>query len=187
MSKPIVIPTREEVLSLLEQNSLTTNTGLRNRAAIALMAFCGLRISEVLDLERKSVDFEKQTLQILNSKFGKSRILAFNAQTGAILTAWRERAAAKGIKSQYFVSTLQGKHMKTAYFRELLPRLCEKGGLPRMHCHLLRHYYAVNLLNSGATLVHIMQALGHSNLSVSSRYLNHINKEELLEFLRGVE
>jgi site-specific recombinase XerD len=62
----------------------------------------------------------------------------------------------------------------------MLKRLSNRAGLKRRaHLHALRHTHAVELVREGAPLPEVQAQLGHSSLSVTSRYLAHVTPEDL--------
>ena len=79
--------------------------------------------------------------------------------------------------------TLKGKRVSAAYVRALLPRLARKAGIEkRVHAHGLRRTHAAELAREGVPLNVISRQLGHSNVSTTSRYLDHVAP---LEVVRG--
>ncbi len=62
----------------------------------------------------------------------------------------------------------------------MFKRLARRAGLQRrVHPHALRHTHAIEWLREGATLPEVQAQLGHSSLSVTSRYLAHVTPEDL--------
>ena len=56
-----------------------------------------------------------------------------------------------------------------------------------MHCHALRHAFAVELEREGATVSAIRDLLGHSSASVTDRYLRRLGAGEAVDFARSRE
>ena len=62
----------------------------------------------------------------------------------------------------------------------MLKRLARRAGIrSRVHLHGLRHTHAVELVREGAPLPEVQARLGHSSLSVTSRYRAHVTPEDL--------
>jgi len=75
-----------------------------------------------------------------------------------------------------------------SYVRAMLPRLAQRAGMEkRVHPHGLRHTHAAELAQERFPVNLIQQQLGHANLSVSSRYLDHIAPQERVEALKARE
>jgi integrase len=79
-----------------------------------------------------------------------------------------------------------GQPLEQAYIRALLPRLAKKAGIAkRVHAHGLRHSHAFELANERVPMHVIQQQLGHSNLSITSRYISHLGSSEVVEAMRN--
>jgi site-specific recombinase XerD len=179
--------TQDEVKSLLRTCSQRAVSGVRNRALIVVLYRAGLRISEALALMQKDLDAKAGTVRVLHGKGDKSRVVGLDAGAWAIVQLWLDRRAAAGISSRAPVfCTLQGKSMKTAYVRKLLPRLARKAGIERrVHAHGLRHTHAYELACEG-TPIHIIQSqLGHSNTATTARYISHLNPSMVIETMKS--
>lgn len=184
---PAEIYSRDEVLALLAACSRRGPTGIRNRALLAVMWRCGLRIAEALALKPADVDASSGTVRVLLGKGSKARTVGVDAQTLDTLAAWvgvRKKLGAgpsQPLFCQITTGSVGGK-IDQSYVRHLLPRLAAKAGVAkRVHAHGLRHTHAVELLREGFNPVVIQGALGHSNLSVTNAYLAHLNPREVVD------
>jgi integrase/recombinase XerD len=84
------------------------------------------------------------------------------------------------------ICTLDGGAVRQDYVRHLLPRLARRAGIEkRVHCHALRHAYAVELEREGATLSTIRDLLGHSSAATTDRYLRRLGASDAVEFARA--
>ena len=79
----------EEVLNLLKQPSKRYPTGLRNKAIMSLMLHCGLRLSEVVDLNPGNINLTKGKLRVEYGKGKKDRDLAIPDYLTDLLDTWR--------------------------------------------------------------------------------------------------
>ena len=104
----------------------------------------------------------------------------------AYLSRWLERRNKLGINGRAPVfCTLNGKPLKQAYIRSLLPRLAQKAGIEkRVHAHGLRHTHAAELAQERIPVNVIQQQLGHANLAVTSTYLAHIAPQQLIDTMK---
>ena len=112
-------------------------TGVRNRALIAVLWRCGLRISEALQLELRDVDLQAGTVRVRHGKGDRSRTVGLDEQTTALMARWldRRRKLGAGARAPIFC-TLQGGRLDSSYVRRLLPRLARKAGIDRrVHAH----------------------------------------------------
>jgi site-specific recombinase XerD len=179
--------TEAEVVALLHACSSRAPTGIRNRALIAVMWRSGLRVGEALTLELRDVNLDTGTIRIRFAKGGKSRTVGVDEQTGALIARWidRRRALTVGARSSVFC-TLDGGRLNDSYVRRLLPRLASKAGIEkRVHPHGLRHTYAAELVREGVPVNVIRDALGHSNLAVTDRYLRDVAPIQVIDTMRA--
>ena len=148
---------------------------------------CGLRISEALALELRDVDLEAGTLRVRHGKGDKSRTVGLDEQTGALLARWldRRRGLGPGARAPIFC-TLRGGRMDPSYVRHLLPRLAGRANIVRrVHAHGLRHTYAAELARERTPINVIRDALGHTSLAVTDRYLRDVAPMHVIEAMRA--
>jgi len=176
-----------EAIALIKACSTRAPTGVRNRALIAVLWRCGLRISEALALELRDVDLEAGTVRVRHGKGDKSRTVGIDEQTAALLARWldRRRQLSPGARAPIFC-TLAGRRLDTSYVRRLLPRLAAKAGIDRRgHAHGLRHTYASELAREGTAINVIRDALGHTSLAVTDRYLRDVAPTHVIDTMRA--
>ncbi len=179
--------TEPEAIALIKACSQRAPTGIRNRALIAVLWRCGLRISEALALELRDVDLEASTLRVRHGKGDRSRTVGLDEQTSALLARWldRRRRLNPGARAPVFC-TLKSGRLDTSYVRRLLPRLAHKAGVDRrVHAHGLRHTYAAELAREHTPINVIRDALGHTTLSVTDRYLRDVAPMHVIETMRA--
>ena len=185
---------------LLDQASAGSATGRRNRAMMAAMFYCGLRVSEVVGLRARDLDLEGRELRVLNGKGGRERVVPVPHPAAELLGAWAE---ARPDSANLFSTVSEGDQrragdrLSTRYVHAMVKRLAERAGGTRtkpdvqnklsraererevpIWPHVLRHSYATRLNNNGVGLREIQQLLGHSSLETTARYL-HDRPEEV--------
>ncbi len=137
----------------------------RNRRAIFLMLFAGLRISEVAAPRWRDVDLEGASLMVRQGKGGKDRCVPIHpillGELHAAPSHYRSFAVAGG-KDGHQLSPKSLAHI----FEIWLP----KRGL-RISTHQLRHTFATELLKHKGDLRHIQELLGHESLETTQGYL----------------
>ena len=182
---PTEILPAHEIAKLIGACSRVSRTGLRNRALIVVLWRGGLRISEALDLELRDIDLARCTLNVRHGKGNKNRMVAIDASAAAVLQQWlTKRSKIKALNrpggGQHVFCTLHGTRLLTAYVRILLPRLAVAAGVERrVHAHQLRHSFAVEMLYERIPMTFIQKSLGHTQLSTTSRYLEHVTDPDL--------
>jgi integrase/recombinase XerD len=163
------IPPWDEVERLLK-----ATTRQRDRLALMLMAFCGLRVSEVVGLECRHCDFSRRQLFLARCKGDKDRVVPMPDFLAGPLRAW----VAGRTSGPFFRSRQGGGRMTTRALQLVLKRVAQAAKLPGAdkprgwHPHLLRHEAATRWLENGATLYEVKELLGHSSVAVTERYLH---------------
>jgi integrase len=178
--------TPEELQLVLAANNKGL-TGDRNRALIVIGWRAGLRISEALALKLTDLNAQQQTLRVLHGKGNKARTVGLDGAAWAVLHQWIARRDAAGLPATSpLFCTETGGQLSDRYVRDLLPRLARAAKIDkRCHFHGLRHTMAFELASEGVPMHVIQQQLGHSNLAVTSRYINHLNPAETIARMKA--
>lgn len=146
----------------------------RDRLAILLMWYAGLRLSEACHVEWRAVDLDMGTLTVVMGKGRKSRVLPLHLRLAAALDAVpvAQRIGAV-LKPQHDKRTKRAK--RTTYVSPKTIFHAFDRDLPAfgLHIspHMLRHSFAIGLLRNGADLRSIQKLLGHASLATTERYL----------------
>jgi len=137
----------------------------RNRRAVLLMLFAGLRISEVAALRWREVDLEAGVLLVIDGKGGKDRSVPIHPTL---------RSELERVETPRPTWAVAGRQDNTPMNQKSLAHLFERW-LPdydlQISAHRLRHSFATELLRNGADLRAIQELLGHSSLETTQRYL----------------
>src|SRR4030042_4768822 len=117
-----VILEPEEAQNLLKQPNKRYPTGLRNKAMMALMLHCGLRISEVVNLRPGNINLTKGKLRVESGKGNKDRDLAIPEYLTDLFDSWRKKRP----ESSFFFSTLKGRKLSDRYIQQMVKRYAHK-------------------------------------------------------------
>jgi integrase len=121
---------------------------------IGLLAVSGLRVGEILRLDRGDVDFESGMLIVRNSKAGKSRVVPLHPTSAERLLAYateRDALFPEPVAPSFFISTA-GTRLLSSNLNTVFGKMLERAGLPprsgRKGPRLadLRHSFAVSTL-----------------------------------------
>lgn len=179
---------REEIEVMLDELvARGTVSAARDHALIVVLWRAGLRVSEALALMPYDVDLANRTIRVLHGKGDRPRTVGIDEGTAREIEAWLEvrRAWIPPADAPLFGSRF-GTEMSSASVRQMLPVLAADAGvLRRVHPHIFRHTYAVELVREGVPLPHIQRLLGHRSLSVTATYLASIAPEEALGSVRN--
>ena len=169
---PLTVHQVRKLFRLLAQNR--TPLGLRNYAIFAVMLGCGLRRSEVADLNIGHYDREKRTLFVAQGKGNKSRTVYLPDWVQVTIEDWVE---ARTDESGFLFCTVKrGGHAHTGnpingeLVYSLVKRYFKELGLPTVTPHDLRRTYITRLLDQGADLNTVRQMAGHSDISTTVIY-----------------
>lgn len=154
----------------------------RNRAIIETLYGCGLRVSELCDLQMSRVDFANSYM-IVTGKGTKQRLVPMSPFTARSLRLYIDGARTRvmpqrGAEGTVFLSR-RGKPMSRImvfYIVRDLARAC--GILKHVSPHTLRHSFATHLLEGGANLRAIQMMLGHESIATTEIYL-HVDSTRL--------
>ena len=175
----------EEIDRLLRACSKRAPSGRRNRALIATLWRCGLRLGEALALTPKDVDLQEFAIRVQRGKTGQ-RVVGLDLSTALLIDQWLVSRRKLRISSQRpLFCTLSGQPIDQSYVRHLLPRLAKKAGIERrVHSHGFRHRYATDLIREGADLMTVRDLLGHASAATTQVYLSRIGASGAVEFAR---
>lgn len=188
---PIEVLTSTEAKQLIDACSTRGASGVRNAALLALLYRSGLRIGEALALKPKDVDEASCTVRVLHGKGDKARTVAVDDIACKYLTRWMERRRSLGIgRRQPVFCTISknslGSELSQDYVRGFLVRVKQKAGIDkRVHAHGFRHSHAAELANEGVPVHLIQRQLGHSNVSITSRYIDHLSPQQVIDAIRS--
>jgi site-specific recombinase XerD len=187
--RPPEVLTEQEVRALIGACSNRAPTGIRNRALIAVLWRCGLRLGEALALEPRDADLHAGALRVRHGKGDRSRTVGLDDGTQALLARWLDRRQRLGVNGRRrLFCKLDGGPLDQSYVRHLLRRLAAKAGIERrVHPHGLRHSYAAELAREGVPMNVLRDALGHSTLATTDRYLRDVAPVHVIETMRRRE
>jgi integrase/recombinase XerC len=129
----------------------------------------GIRLSELIHLEKKNIDLNQQTIKVLGKR-NKERIIPITEELSGVLSHYLDLHPS----SQYAFNTPNGKQLYPNYvYRSVKSLLSRHTTLKKKSPHVLRHTFATHLLNHGSDLNAIKELLGHANLSATQVYTHN--------------
>jgi integrase/recombinase XerD len=166
--------------SAAEPESEAQTRAVRLHVLIELLYATGLRVSELVALERKAVMRDASYISI-KGKGGKERIVPLGDAARDALAAYMARG--EGAKFLFPAAGAEG-HLARQVFARDLKDLAARAGLPsaQVSPHVLRHAFASHLLAGGADLRVIQMLLGHADISTTQIY-THVLDERLRDLL----
>jgi integrase/recombinase XerC len=150
---------------------------LRDAAILELFYSSGLRISELISLDVRDIDFIGETVRV-TGKGSKERIVPIGGPALAAIQRYRTDAAI--VSGPLFLSSRR-KRITQQAIDLLLKKYLKLSSIPfKISPHKLRHSFATHLLDAGADLRSVQSLLGHASLSTTQIY-THVTKERLKE------
>ncbi len=180
---PADSPTVAEIVTVMAAAGDSAH-GRRLRALIAVLWRAGLRIHEALALTESDLDARRGALLVRRGKGGRRREVGMDDWAWDELEPWLELRARMPVGPLFCVITgpTRGRAWSSAAVRTQLRRVAERSGVRRRFApHQLRHAHAVEMAREGVPLIVIQRQLGHSNLGITSIYLQGIDNAEIID------
>jgi integrase/recombinase XerD len=149
---------------------------LRNFLIVKILLETGLRMNELIHLEKKHIDFSTQTMLVAMTKTHAHRIVCFRQETEQDL---QTLLALHPHVPYVFYNLTTLKRMTTASIESLFYQLKKRYGIQdNITPHKWRHTFATSFLRKGGDLETLRMLLGHSNLKTTQKYL-HFNQQDI--------
>ncbi|MCQ2752899.1 MAG: tyrosine recombinase [Bacilli bacterium] len=172
----------EEVEALLNAPDVNKGDGVRDRAMLELMYGSGLRVSELINVQIKDINFVKHTITI-RGKGSKMR----RVSVGEYALEWianyinHVRCHNIGRTNKYLFLNRYGEPLSRQYFFKLVKKYAAQVGISEnISPHTLRHSFATHMLENGAKLISVQEMLGHENLATTQIY-THVSTRRIKE------
>jgi site-specific recombinase XerD len=176
-------PKIEEIIAVMRAAGDCAH-GRRLRGLIVILWRAGLRIQEALALAEADLDHRRGALLVRRGKGGRRREVGMDAWAWQELQPWLELRLELPPGPLFCVinGPTRGRHWSSAAARANLRRMAVSAGVRRrLAPHQLRHAHAVEMAREGVPLIVIQRQLGHSNLGITSIYLQGIDNAEIVE------
>jgi integrase/recombinase XerC len=174
LPKQLSVDEMHQLLDMKENDHLA----IRDKAMMELMYSCGLRLSELANLNTKSIQADGQ-LRVIG-KGNKERLLPIGRIALEALNVWlkiRPKLAARE-ETALFVSMLKNR-LGTRQIAKRMKLWATRQNLDQaVNPHKLRHSFATHILESSSDLRGVQELLGHANLSTTQVY-THLNFQHL--------
>jgi site-specific recombinase XerD len=180
-------PKVEEIVAVMRAAGDDAH-GRRLRGLIVMLWRAGLRIQEALALAEADLDQRRGALLVRRGKGGRRREVGMDGWGWGELQPWLELRLQLPVGPLLCVinGRTRGRHWSSAAARADLRRTAVHAGVRRRFApHQLRHAHAVELAREGVPLIVIQRQLGHSNLGITSVYLQGIDNAEIIETVRA--
>jgi integrase/recombinase XerC len=182
---PAYLPV-DEMFRLLQRPDQSRPLGLRDLAILEVLYSCGLRVSELVGLDLRSIDFDQRLVRVVG-KGNKERIVPVGKKAVTAVRNYleatvplRKKAGGDPETGPVFLSA-RGTRLSTRSVGNIVKKYGKEGGLMLdISPHALRHTFATHLLDGGADLRSVQELLGHASLSTTQKY-THVSLDKLME------
>jgi integrase/recombinase XerC len=147
--------------------------GVRDKLILELLYGTGMRLSELIDLKERDIDFYSRTVKVLGKR-NKERIIPINQPLVKLIQDYQSYKNSEGLAHEYLIVSEKGNQAYPVMIQRITKKyLSLVTTLAKKSPHILRHSYATHLLNNGAELTAIKDLLGHTSLSATQVYTHN--------------
>ena len=174
----------EEIEKLISATEENTDLAKRNRCMIEVLYGCGLRVSELTELQISNINFKENYLKI-QGKGDKVRFVPLADYTADFIKNYinniRSKQKINPKHSDILFLNSRGAQISRQMVFLIIKEIVRKADIQKnISPHTFRHSFATHLLQNGADLRFIQEMLGHSSITITEIY-THLNTEELHE------
>jgi integrase/recombinase XerD len=172
----------DDINAIIKAIDLSKPQGERNRAMLEMLYGCGLRVSELVNVQLSNLRFIDGYI-IVTGKGNKQRIVPINRAAIKFVTLYREQVRihqtpVRGSEDILFLNR-RGKKLTRVMVFTIIKNLAVKAGITKhVSPHTFRHSFATHMVNRGANLRVVQEMLGHESITTTEIY-THLNETKL--------
>lgn len=164
----------EDIDKLVSSIDLSHPQGHRNKAIIEVLYSCGLRVSELVNLQISNIFFNEEYISVFG-KGKKQRLVPISQSAIKLIRLWMEDRNLLTIKKgneDYLFLNRRGAKLSRVMVFTMIKQYAEQAGLntEKISPHTFRHSFATHLLEGGANLRAIQEMLGHESITTTEIY-----------------
>ena len=175
------LPSEDEITTLLDK------ANLKYQLIILLMADAGLRVTEVVRLQVKHFDFQSRLVKIHSLKKrgeDKVRSIPLTERTFSALACYWPKLKDKSSEAYLFPASSQSKQPHLS--RKVVYRRINAYSSGSIHPHMLRHFFASRIVNSGNDIRTAQALLGHASQNTTEIYL-HVPEQQMQQAIQSIQ
>lgn len=181
--------TLEEIDVLFETVDLSTNEGIRNRAMLETLYSCGVRVSELINLQMNHIYTEEDdhggTFSFMKviGKGNKQRLVPLGKSALHHIEIYKKEVRnhmnIESGHSHFLFLNRRGKQLSRVMIFTIIKKLVEQLGWEKnISPHTFRHSFATHLVENGANLRAVQEMLGHESITTTEVY-THLDRSYL--------
>ncbi|OPY73244.1 MAG: Tyrosine recombinase XerD [Syntrophorhabdus sp. PtaU1.Bin002] len=172
--REVIFLHKEEIEAFTDTIGNRRLNDIRFRAVVETILGTGMRISEVLSLNRKDIQWDKREAKIVG-KGNKERTVFFTARSLEWIRRYLE--CRRDSYEAVFVTSGNPRRLTPGDMWRFFRRHRVKAGITKkLTPHILRHTVATNLVFNGCPIVHVKEILGHERLDTTCKYYLGVDK-----------
>jgi len=174
-----------EIQMLMEAPDTRKPLGSRDRAIMETLYATGFRVSELVGMDLKNIDFEEELIKVMG-KGSKERIVPLGSEAkkailhylthGRAVLLKRNKKSSEAVFLNRYAERLSARSIRNIINKYMAETTINRKISP----HTMRHSFATHLLNAGADLRSVQELLGHVKLSTTQIY-THLTRENIKE------
>ena len=179
----------DEIEIIISAIDLSSNEGQRNKAILETLYSCGLRVSELINLQITNLFFDMGFIKVVG-KGNKERFVPIGQKAikeiGLFIEHFRNKQNIKEGQGDFLFLNRRGSGLTRVMIFTIIKNLCQASGIKKtISPHTFRHSFATHLLEGGADLRAIQEMLGHESITTTEIY-THLDRNflrsEIIEF-----
>jgi integrase/recombinase XerD len=176
----------EEVELLFTGIDHSKPEGQRNRAILEVMYSCGLRVTELIELQLTNMYLDVGFIRVIG-KGNKERLIPIGDEAIKYIGIYRDTIRnkmnpEKGHENTLFLNR-RGKGLSRIMIFYIIKEAAQKAGIVKnIYPHTLRHSFATHLVEGGADLRAVQEMLGHESITTTEIY-THLDRNFLRQTL----
>lgn len=162
-----------ELFQLIDNHAFQEDfEGQRDKLMLELLYGTGIRLSELINLKDKDINFYQQTIKVLGKR-NKERIIPMSVSLTATLKNYQRLKKSQYIDDHLLLTDKGEQCYPMFVYRIVNKYLSEFTSVSKCSPHVLRHSFATHLLDRGAELAAVKDLLGHSSLAATQVYTHN--------------
>ena len=171
----------ENIEEIFKMPDINTEVGQRERVILEILYSSGVRVSELVSIKIKDIDFNEKTI-VITGKGNKERMVSFGDYAKEAIELYIKDGRKKLLgdtDSEYLIVGHNKENLTTRRVEQIIDDIIKHTSIKlNITPHVFRHTFATHLLDQGCDLIVVQELLGHTSLSSTEIY-THVSNEQI--------
>ncbi len=171
----------ENIEEIFKMPDINTEVGQRERVILEILYSSGVRVSELVNIKIKDIDFSEKTI-VITGKGNKERMVSFGDYAKDAINLYIKDGRKKllgDIDSEYLIVGHNKESLTTRRVEQIIDDIIKHTSIKlNITPHVFRHTFATHLLNEGCDILSVQELLGHESLTATAIY-THVSTDRL--------